>query len=47
MGDVLDIVQDGVNINHLIDTRSILLMGVAFFLAFTLALVIYGKVIKG
>ncbi|MEO0340746.1 MAG: hypothetical protein AAF242_16250 [Bacteroidota bacterium] len=46
MGDVLDIVQDGVNIKHVIDTKSILMLGLAFFLALTLSLVLYAKVIR-
>ena len=46
MGDILDVVQDGVKVNVAIDIPSAIIAGVTLFFALTLALVVYGKLIR-
>ena len=46
MGDILEVVQDGVKVNIAIDIQSALITSFALFIALTLALLIYGKVIR-
>lgn len=47
MGDLLtDVIKDGVKVNITIDLPSAFIAGVTIFFAITLALLVYGKVIK-
>jgi predicted peptidase len=47
MGDLLtDVVKDGVKVNIAIDYPSAITAGVVIFVALTLALIVYGKVIN-
>ena len=48
MGDLItQTLQDGVKVNIAIDYPSAIIAGVVVFLAITLALIVYGKVVNG
>jgi len=46
MNDVLEFIRDGVRVNIVFDTESAIVLGVTLFLAATLALAIYAKVLN-
>jgi hypothetical protein len=46
MGDVIQFLQEGVTVNIAFDVESAVILGVVVFLALTLALLVYGKVIS-
>ena len=46
MNEVLDFIRDGVKVNIVFDTESAIVLGVTMFLALTLALAFYGKIIQ-
>ena len=46
MPDFLDIIEEGVKVNVAIDVKSAFMAALALFLALTLALVIYGKLVR-
>ncbi|WP_282783114.1 hypothetical protein [Phaeodactylibacter xiamenensis] len=45
MGEVLDIIREGITVNIAFDTESAIILGTVLFLALVLALAFYGKVI--
>ena len=46
MNDVLQIVRDGVKVKIAIDLESAIITSVVLFAALTLALLVYGKLIR-
>lgn len=46
MGDLLELARDGVKVNIAIDLESAIIASVVIFMALTLALLVYGKVIR-
>ena len=46
MNELMDFIRDGVRVNIYFDTESAIILGVTMFIALTLALAFYGKVIQ-
>ncbi|MEO0341669.1 MAG: hypothetical protein AAF242_20980 [Bacteroidota bacterium] len=46
MGEVLDVVRDGVKVNVMVDTQSAIVLSLSLFAALSLALLLYAKLMR-